>query len=116
MARGGDVADIKSIGHSTTTPRDLVCEDDVRMTVYILSEAVAARLREMGFLCRTVQIYVRDRTLESFERQQRLSEPTCLASALTRVSMDLFRANYGLAAARRHPQRRCAGCRSGHSR
>jgi DNA polymerase IV len=94
VARGGDINDIKSIGNSTTTPRDLVCEDDVRMTVYILAEAVAARMREMGFLCRTVQIFIRDRALESFERQQRLSEPTCLASLLTRVSMDLFRANY----------------------
>lgn len=94
VSHDGDYADIKSVGHSTTTPRDLVCEDDVRMTVFILAEAVAARLREMGFLARTVQIYVRDRTLESFERQQRMSEPTCLASVLTRVSMDLFRANY----------------------
>ena len=94
VARSGESSDIKSIGHSTTTPRDLVCEDDVRMTVFILAEAVAARLREMGFLCRTVQIYVRDRTLESFERQLRLSNPTCLAATITRVSMDLFRQNY----------------------
>jgi len=94
VSRSGSLSDIKSVGHSTTTPRDLVCEDDVRMTVFILAEAVAARLREMGFLARTIQIYVRDRTLESFERQQRLGEPTCLASVLTRVSMDLFRASY----------------------
>ena len=94
VSRSGSLSDIKSVGHSTTTPRDLVCEDDVRMTVFILAEAVAARLREMGFLARTIQIYVRDRTLESFERQQRLGEPTCLASVLTRVAMDLFRASY----------------------
>lgn len=94
VARGGDAADIQSIGHSTTTPRDLVCEADVRMTFFILAEAVAARLREMGFLCRTVQIAVRDRQLNAFERQRRLDEPTCLASVLTRVAMDLFRTHY----------------------
>ncbi len=94
VAQTGEFADIKSIGHSTTTPRDLTCETDVRMTILILAEAVAARLREMGFLCRTVQISIRDRTLVSFERQQRLSEPTCLASVLTNVAMTLFRGNY----------------------
>jgi DNA polymerase-4 len=94
VARTGESADIKSIGHSTTTPRDLTTETDVRMTVYILAEAVAARLREMGFLCRTVQISIRDRQLHAFERQRRLDEPTCLASCLTKVAMELFRANY----------------------
>jgi DNA polymerase IV len=94
VARSGESADIKSVGHSTTTPRDLVSETDVRMTFYILAEAVAARMREMGFLCRTVQIFIRDRQLQSFERQHRLDEPTCLASVMTRVAMELFRANY----------------------
>jgi len=94
VARSGAASDIKSIGHSTTTPRDLVCETDVRMTFFILAEAVAARLRELGFLCRTVQISIRDRQLNAFERQLKLSEPTCLASVMTRVAMDLFRSNY----------------------
>ena len=94
VARTGEYADIKSVGHSTTTPRDLTTETDVRMTVYILAEAVAARLRELGFLCRTVQISVRDKEMTSFERQHRLSEPTCLASVLTQTAMELFRANY----------------------
>jgi len=94
VARSGTSCDIQSIGHSTTTPRDLLNETDVRMTFFILAEAVAARLRELGFLCRTVQISIRDRQLRSFERQRKLAEPTCLASCLTRVAMDLFRENY----------------------
>ena len=35
----------KSVGNSTTTPRDLLTEEDVRLTVYILAESVAERLR-----------------------------------------------------------------------
>jgi len=94
VARAGEEDPIKSVGNSTTTPRDLINEDDVRMVVYVLAESVAARLREQGFLSRTVQLHVRDNTLESFERQCRLPRPTRLASELADAAMELFRTNY----------------------
>lgn len=53
-------APIKSIGNSTTTPRDLLTDQDVRIVLYVLAESVAARLRENGFKCRVVEISVRD--------------------------------------------------------
>ncbi len=90
----GDEALIKSIGNSTTTPRDLVCEKDVHMTVCVLAESVAARLREHGFKCRTVQIHIRDNTLASFERQAKVKRPTQLASDIIPLAMELFRGNY----------------------
>ena len=37
-------APIKSVGNSTTTPKDLVCDEDVKIVLYILAESVAARL------------------------------------------------------------------------
>lgn len=55
-------APIKSVGNSTTTPKDLVCDEDVKIVLYILAESVAARLRENGFRCRVVEISVRDGT------------------------------------------------------
>ena len=39
---------IKSIGNSTTTPRDLETDEDVKIILYVLAESVAARLRENG--------------------------------------------------------------------
>ena len=56
-------APIKSVGNSTTTPKDLVCDEDVKIVLYILAESVAARLRENGFRCRVVEISVRDNEL-----------------------------------------------------
>ncbi len=94
VALTGDSDPIKSIGNSTTTPRDLTCAADVQMVVYVLAESVAARLREHGFLARTVQLYVRDSELESFERQCRLRRPTRLATELADAAMALFGANY----------------------
>lgn len=66
VVRAGDEAIIKSIGNSTTTPRDLVNEEDVKMVVYLLGESVASRMREHGFKARTVALYVRDNELRSY--------------------------------------------------
>ena len=37
-------APIKSVGNSTTTPRDMETDEDVKIVIYILAESVAARL------------------------------------------------------------------------
>lgn len=69
-------APIKSVGNSTTTPKDLVCDEDVKIVLYILAESVAARLRENGFRCRVVEISVRDNELFSFTRQKKIDHAT----------------------------------------
>ncbi len=90
----GEEAVIKSIGNSTTTPRDLICEEDVRIVCWPLSESVASRLHKHGFLCRGVQISVRDNNLISFERQCRLERPTALSYDIFDSAMTLFKNNY----------------------
>ena len=90
----GEEAIIKSIGNSTTTPRDLTCEEDVNIIFYVLAESVAARMRENGFRAKTVQISLRDTDLFSFERQCKLESPSCLASELHDAGMRLLRDNY----------------------
>ena len=62
-------APIKSVGNSTTTPRDMETDEDVKIVIYILAESVAARLRENGFRCRTVEISVRDKDLFHFQNR-----------------------------------------------
>lgn len=90
----GEGTPIKSIGNSTTTPKDMTCNEDVKIVYYALTESVSARLRENGFVCRGVQISIRDVELHSFERQCRLSRPTMLTEELHRAAMDLFRKNW----------------------
>jgi DNA polymerase-4 len=46
VRRENTSAPIKSIGNSTTTPRDLETDEDVKIILYVLAESVAARLRE----------------------------------------------------------------------
>lgn len=94
VARAGDEAVIKSIGNSTTTPRDLSCDEDAGIVYWMLCESVAERMRESGFLCRGVQVHIRDNELASFERQLKLESPTCLASTLHEAAMRLLRENW----------------------
>jgi len=85
---------IKSIGNSTTTPRDLICDEDAKVTLYVLAESVCARMREHGFLCRTVAISVRDNELSRFERQMKLEKPSCISGEIATAAMCLFRQHY----------------------
>ena len=87
-------APIKSIGNSTTTPRDLVNEQDVKIVLTILAESVAARLRENGFKCRVVEISVRDNELFSFTRQRKIDHATNVTSEIAEEAFRLFQENY----------------------
>lgn len=88
------VSPIKSIGNSTTTPRDLVNEQDVKIITYVLSESVAARMREQGLKCETVSIHVRDNQLSSYQKQRKIETATDLASEIHATAMDLFTKSY----------------------
>ena len=85
---------IKSIGNSTTTPRDLTTEQDIRMVIYMLAESVASRLRRHGFVGDVVEIYVRDTELCGFSRQHKVDMPTNISEEIAREAMRLFRENY----------------------
>ena len=84
---------IKTIGNSTTTPRDLTDDTDIRIILYILSESVAERMRKEHFYCRSVQISIRDNTLVSYERQSRLVLPSCTSQAIFDKAYALFKDN-----------------------
>lgn len=87
-------SEIKSVGNSTTIPRDLVNDEDVKIILYVLSESVAARLRENGFKCRTVEISVRDKDLYTFTRQTKVSNVTNITGEIAETAFKLFKANY----------------------
>ena len=87
-------APIKSIGNSTTTPRDLVDEQDVKIVLTVLAESVATRLRENGFKCRVVEISVRDNELFSFTRQRKLDHATNVTREIAEEAFRLFQENY----------------------
>ncbi len=85
---------VKSIGNSSTTPRDLKNNEDVKIMMSVLSDSVARRLREHGFFTSCVSISVRDNELMSFTRQKTLDRPTNITSEINDAAMELFLQNY----------------------
>ena len=90
----GYQAPIKSIGNSTTTPRDLVNDLDVKIILMALSESVSSRLRENGFQCKVVEISIRDNELYHFSRQCKLKRPTNITDEIVQAAYRLFKDNY----------------------
>ncbi|MEI6579123.1 MAG: DNA polymerase IV [Eubacteriales bacterium] len=90
----GNTTVIKSIGNSSTAPRDLEDENDVKILLYVLTESVTRRMREQGFRCKTVCINVRDKELLWFTRQCKMPKYTANAKEIAERALALFRQNY----------------------
>ena len=94
VLRSDHVSGIKSVGNSATTPRDLVCDEDVYLMLLLLAESVACRMRELLSRCTVVEVYVRDSELQSFCRQKKLKTPTSSSTEIAKVAFSLFQKNY----------------------
>lgn len=86
---------IKSIGNSLTVYRDLKDEEDVRMVLHLLSDSVAARMRESGLTrARTVHLYARASDLSGYQKQGKLPRPCSNAIEISKKAFQLFREVY----------------------
>lgn len=94
VSRFSNESMVKGIGNSITTPRDLVCDDDAKTLLYVLSESVGERLRRHNLKCRTVQISIRGDDLLSFERQAKLARYTYVSSEIAEKACEIFRSNW----------------------
>ena len=88
VQRSDHIPNIKSVGNSATTPRDLENEEDVKLMLILLAESVCSRMRELVSRCTVVEIYVRDTELNSICRQRKLEAPSCSSPELAHVRLD----------------------------
>lgn len=84
---------VKSIGNSTTCPRDLANIQDVKIVAYVLAESVAARLKEAHLMGSVISIGVRDIHLHGYTRQIKLQQATNLSEDIAQTALTLFEAN-----------------------
>lgn len=85
---------IKSVGNSTTPPRDMNNLQDARLILYSLSDTVAKRLRGYKLACTGVQIYLRDTDLVTLERQKQFTHPVSTAYEICNAGLALLRAHW----------------------
>lgn len=84
---------IKSVGNSTTTPKDLETIEEVKITLYLLSESVAERMRSQHFKCYTVQVWIRYEDMWSCERQATLPYAVGNSEDIFQLAFELVRKN-----------------------
>ncbi len=94
VAHMDENTEVKSIGNSTTTPRDMKTYEDVKVVMYVLCDSVCRRMREQGFMAKTVGINVRDNELNTFTRQCTLNDFTNLTKEITDNAVKLFKRSY----------------------
>ena len=87
-------AELKSVGNSMTCPEDLYKYEDIKRMLYVLSESVAARMKDAGLgKADTVHLWVRDKELQSYGWQKKV-RPTALVGEIAEAAYALFRERY----------------------
>ena len=82
--------DLKSIGNSSTLPKDITDRGEVKRWFYVLSESVAARLRDADVgKANTVHIVVRNEKLQDTTCQTKVV-PTKLCGDIANAAYELF--------------------------
>lgn len=85
--------EIKSIGNSTTTIRDIYDLDDLKIIIKVLSDSIASRIKDVGLYYKTINLYLRDKKLQWRSVQKTLKENTDLASDIYYGALELFEKN-----------------------
>ncbi|MDY4887241.1 MAG: DNA polymerase IV [Eubacteriales bacterium] len=85
---------IKSVGHGTTTMKDLVSPDEVWPVILELSQDIGHKLRVHEKRATGVSIYVRDNSLAVNQWQMPLDYPSQSSMDLARTAFSLFQRRY----------------------
>ena len=80
----------KSVGNSTTMPKDVTSRDEVKAVVMALSEMVAVRLRKYGFVAGGIHLGVRYNDLTYMGKQTKLPFKINSASCLCDQAMEIY--------------------------
>ena len=86
-----ELDEVKSIGNSTTCPRDLTNDKEVGAIIDVLSESVARRLRAKNLWCSVVSLTIKTSDLKSFDVMHKIEYPTNLASVIGKECKKLFK-------------------------
>ncbi len=84
-------AEAKSISHETTFDSDVGDTKRLRKTLGLLSDRVAARLRQEELVAGTVGVKVRLADFTTLTRERSLKEPVCADNEILSVAWNLFR-------------------------
>ena len=85
---------IRSVGNSTTPPKDLVSDEEIRITLYTLCESISERMRKMKLKCRCIQISIKDTDFYTIDRQITLPKATCITKDILEAAFSLYKRHH----------------------
>ena len=91
-----DTDEVKSVGNSTTFPKDISGEEEIRREISLLSESVARRMRKKNVRCTTVQIQIKTPQFKTIQRQITTSKPVSTARELKEIAMQIIKENWDM--------------------
>ncbi len=86
----GEQEPVKSLGHSTTLPKDVSNMEDLARIILQLSEAVGARARRYNLNGKTITITIRFSDFRTITRRKTISTPTQDSHAISKVALALM--------------------------
>ena len=86
--------EVKSVGSSTTLPRDIESDEEVKKTLLSLSEDVTRRLRREGLCAGGVAVGIKTNDLKYREFQIAADCPLCSAPTFAKTGFRLFKARF----------------------
>ncbi len=90
VALYGTAEPVKSVGNSTTAPRDLTSRNEVKIVLNVLADSVSQRLREQRLSGRVITVGVRDNELQWQSHQHKLFDYTCSSGEICYYALKLF--------------------------
>ncbi|WP_209970320.1 DNA polymerase IV [Paenibacillus eucommiae] len=85
----------KSIGHTTTLPRNYTESEEVYRVFLNVSDQVARRLRKQKLVATTIQITIRDPAMKTITRSLTLQSPTEHMDEIYKTACRLFDQHWG---------------------
>ncbi|MGE6752153.1 DNA polymerase IV [Rossellomorea sp. NPDC071047] len=84
------IYDYKSVGNSTTLPKDTTNQHELLMVVERLCAKVSSRLQQKDVLGMTIQLMIRDKFRKTITRSKKLENPIYKKEDLFHYAKDLF--------------------------
>lgn len=84
----------KSIGRTTTPPKDITTRDEVWKIFIGISEEISRILHEKNLYASTIQVHTRDTNLKTKEYAHTLTNPLNTSILLAREAIKIFESNY----------------------
>lgn len=82
--------DVKGIGNSTTTEKDIISRREAVKTLLLLTESVTKRLREKNLLCSVIAVSIKTRNFITYSHQRSIYIPTDNTSEIYKLVVQIF--------------------------